>query len=128
MKSPLEKTWFSTHSALASAKPSIPTRVALLVVHGMGVQKEGDMLSEIGNSLLSWVASWVEGHGGEVEVLPGNPNREGRCPTCDKSGGPLHVHAIWQLPGANTDPANDRFDVVVAESWWADLVRPPASS
>ncbi|GAP54456.1 hypothetical protein AHiyo6_10210 [Arthrobacter sp. Hiyo6] len=116
-----------TTPTLAKYLP-VRKRAALLAVHGMGDQKERDMLSEIGNSLSSWVVNWVEGHGGKVKILPGNLTREDKCETCNRSGGPLHVHAIWHLPRGRSPRDTDVFDVIIAESWWADLVRPPASS
>lgn len=57
-----------------------PEKVGLLVVHGMGAQKEGETLHEIGDPLLVWVSNWVVGHGGKARVFPGNAARGGTLP------------------------------------------------
>lgn len=95
-------------------------------MHGMGVQKEGDTLADIGDPLLAWVSDWVSGHGGEATTFPGTASRGEQCPTCRTNNGPVHVHAKWILPDSGQH--EHAFDVTIAESWWAEFVTPPSSS
>jgi hypothetical protein len=85
--------------------------VGFLFVHGIGLQKRGETLTEFGDGLIKWLQRWREGIG---------PSQDFIKPVSATSDG---------LTVDPTTPAHAKFDVkkdstsstwLMAESWWAD--------
>lgn len=92
--------------------------VGVLLVHGMGVQPEGDTLAYMGDPLLTWAAAWLAGHGGHGYVT-------GCGMPCSPAGTPRHVHARWKVKEKDE---STYVDVLIAEAWWANRFDAPSAS
>ena len=115
----------ANHPGIAKDAPA----VALLLIHGMGIEKEGDTLVDMGDPFLDWASKWLSGRHGKAHVFPSKTNQTSSCPTCDTNTGPMHVHCEWTLPGSGHDGGTGKtVHVIVAESWWADCFKPPSAS
>lgn len=87
----------------------------------MGIQPEGDTLGYMGDPLLTWATAWLAGHKGHGYVTGCG------TPYC-AAGTPRHVHARWVLEQDKDGHEIDAVDVLIAESWWANLFDAPAAS
>lgn len=91
--------------------------VGLLVIHGMGVEREGDTIADIGDPFLAWSANWLTSRGGHAVTSPAS------C-SCDDGGNaaPRHYHALWTLREGHN------IDLTISEGWWASEFAGPSAS
>lgn len=88
-------------------------RIGILLVHGIGTQKQGATLSHAGGRFIEW------------------------CDRCLDLDSPSKISDSILKPGESNTPAHTKFrlepsrkdvepvDVVMAESWWAEQFDPP---
>lgn len=98
------------------SEPAADTRpVGLLIVHGVGTQKQGSILLGYSEPLTTHLATAVEGAGGSIEItdthLRDTPD-----------GAPCHFR---MRVATDADATGSSFDAVVAEAWWADSFPTP---
>lgn len=95
-----------------------PVRKGIVVVHGVGTQRQSDTLLDIGQPLLDWVHRWSTASGYHPRFARG------------------HLGFAPVDEGIETDPPHVALDVVaptgtpilswvMAETWWSQSVRQP---
>ena len=99
-------------TASADSQDEATTIHGILIVHGIGNQRQSDILLDIGEPLHDWLTAWYRARGQampdlEKVVLNFDPVERG-----DADG---HAYAALNLPNG------DRW--VLAEAWWAASVR-----
>lgn len=92
--------------------PAAPARHGVLIVHGIGNQRQSDILLDVGEPLYDWLASW---HLARGEAAPDLRRVVLNFDQVDRGGADGHAFAALDLPNG------DRW--VLAEAWWAASVR-----
>lgn len=106
---------------LAQAEPMAratfgPVRsVGVVLVHGIGEQKQGSTLRGFGEPVLKWMERWLEPVAGD------NPVSITETELKTKGSDPPHTRASIKLDGAGS-----RVDVLFAEAHWAEVYDPPS--
>jgi hypothetical protein len=97
--------------------------LGVLFVHGIGEQQQGSTLLKWGASVVSWLDRWLTkppsqpGQEPPVEIFSIDP----RPASPDV---PAHGEVVLSLPDAAA-PHGDRQQWLLAESWWASVIKPP---
>jgi hypothetical protein len=103
-----------------------PFGLGVLFVHGVGEQRRGDTLTEMGDALIEWVKRWVDrpppgqvsGRKGDIRILSASLREPG-----DDLVSFSNLALQITIPhGGRRQTAN----WLVGESWWADVFRPPS--
>lgn len=103
-----------------------PFALGVLFVHGVGEQRQGDTLTEMGDPLIEWMKRWVErpppgqvaGPKGQVRILSASLRQPGN-----------DLVSFSNLAMEVGVPEGDECKTsnwLMGESWWADVFRPPS--
>ncbi|MCB0990356.1 MAG: tetratricopeptide repeat protein [Acidimicrobiales bacterium] len=115
----MNESYDSEPFATKIESPSAGYDLGLLVVHGIGNQRQGATLTEWSDSLTRWLQSWVAGEGAraaKVSIPEANLKPGGDTPAN------LTMHVDLAVNGEQP-PEHKRW--LVAEGWWAETFEPP---
>ncbi|HEY8744166.1 MAG TPA: hypothetical protein VIU62_13760, partial [Chloroflexota bacterium] len=101
-------------SAANDARPPSLGRHGVLFVHGVGDQRESDVLLDIGGALLDWLGRWHRARG---DAIPSVLTADLGFLPFDAGNRDRPSHAAVQLPTGETWE--------LAEAWWALSTRAP---
>jgi hypothetical protein len=108
-----------------TSKPPDPSRVGVVLVHGIGSQKPGETLLLWAHSLLRVVNAWAATTSG---VAHGNDHALTADIDLDGHERPWVAIDVPAAPDAAEVPSHGRQTWLLTEAWWAARVSPPTLS
>jgi hypothetical protein len=96
-------------------------KLGVLLVHGIGDQKEGETLASFGEPLIALMREWIGGHGSKDDGV--DVTYASLFPSRRQSPDPAHALIDIRFSPAGEQPQRQQW--MFAESWWGEQVRPP---
>lgn len=122
---------------------SAPPELGILIVHGIGRQKQGETLNEIATPIIKWLDQWLAPDTREVPIAPG---LGARTPTKALQGRATFTRALLRPPDLPIDAPAHAFATIsyeptsppssplvsktwlFAEGWWSPQTLEPRVS
>jgi hypothetical protein len=92
-----------------------PKTLGVIFVHGIGSQRRGDTLVQIGKALHEWLTNWLKDW--NVEILDARLNSDAA-----DAEAPPHARIIFR----DGDNMSSPYSWAIAESYWADCFPQPS--
>lgn len=113
--------------AAQSKEDACKAHLGILFVHGIGQQVAGQTLVQYADPLSRWLTRWLT-RGAKTEAGVGRPDGiRVRLGDTTLAEGDEPAHLTMTIEAAPDIPAAETQRWVLAESWWAETFRPPAT-